>query len=48
MIEKEVSNYDQITSTYQEVVSYIEEIEQKNKSDMENQLKELKKKSRAE
>lgn len=43
-VDKEISNYDTITALYQDVTSYIEEIEQKNKSDMEQELKKLKKK----
>lgn len=42
-IEKEVSNYDDITTSYEEVTSYINEIKQNNKTDMESQLNKLKK-----
>lgn len=41
-IKKEVSNYDDIATSYEEVTSYINQIEQNNKTDMENQLKKLK------
>lgn len=41
-IEKTVSNFDEITSTYKDIKDYSENIKEKNKSDMEYMLEELK------
>ena len=44
-IDKEVNNYNAIKISYEDITSYVKQIEQSNKTDMEKQLKDLKKKT---